>query len=1001
MPDSTHSLRFIPRPLLCAIAGLLLPASACLPQHYTFREPAAGMENLNVDCVAQDRAGYLWVGTENGLYRYDGRQARKFGSVDGLLGRTIQNLYAGVDGALLVGTTAGIYFQKLDGSFGEIHPPDAENRFSQRIGTVFTALAPDQVVAADRSGAFLLRHSAKDSWTAEPFHFESAHASGPGTGLDNDPIWSVLAAPGGGLWFGCGSDLCRFKDGKTTHLGAALHLPAEQWQHLLLARDGRLWIRGASHLGEILPGKKQPLHGHAPDPGELGSYQAHDLPGHSNAEPYDALVLDSQGRIAASQGPAFGLWENGRWHMVTALNGLTGFDISALFADREGSLWIGAVGHGLMRWVGEDRWEAFTTAEGLSDNIVWTSLRDHTGRLWVGTESGLNSVPPGANRATPWKSGGIDTRRAVSIAESPDGSIWLGSAAGSLVRIDERTLVGHAWKTPEIYRVLCDGAHRLWLATVAGLYVVDTDSHDRSPRLVEDPAISNPKARFNDLSIDMSKRLWAASDQGLYRLDQSGWRRIDPGLSGVNPSLIAADTHGNLWASGNFAGVMRLRADGNRIVDSQHFTRPLLLSEQVVSMFVDSRGWLWVGQDAGLTVYDGKNWRSYTRDDGLIWNDLDSNGLHEDSDGSMWIGTSGGLSHLIRPETVPVTTPRTPAISQIDFGSKAITNGAHIPWSASSLSVSIAVFNLREANHIRIRYRLMGLESDWVETSDENLRYPRLEPGRYSFQAETVDETGGNASAVSEVSFSIIPRWWQSGELRLALALLGCILGAVLWRWRVNLLVRQTRQLELAVERRTDDLQLEKAELLRAREQMRHYAEHDDLTGLWNHRIIIERLRGEVDRSRREGVPLSLILVDLDHFKEINDTFGHPAGDLALKEISAVFQRSVRSYDWVGRYGGEEFLLILPGSSLANARVRAEHLRMAVQVAHIVSGPEAIRVTASFGVVSGFPSDYESLLRAADTALYRAKDSGRNCVVAMEIESPKNPAAISSRELEI
>lgn len=965
MPPTSQSLKCNLRPLLCGIVALVLGAPVCLAQHYTFSEAAPGMDNLNVDCIAQDNSGYLWVGTENGLYRYDGSQFRKFGMADGLH-RTIQNLYTGSDGTLLVGTTAGIYFQKRDGSFAEIHPSDPLTRLSQRIGTVFTAVAPGQVVTADRNGAYMLRRTDPERWIAEPLH------------LEDGPIWSVLSGPSGVLWYGCGSDLCHFEGGKTTHMGAALHLPAEQWQHLLLARDGHLWIRGASHLGEVFPAE--------------GRYQAHDLPGHSNAEPYDALVMDREGRIAASQGPAFGLWENGQWLMVTAQNGLTNFDISALFADREGSLWIGAVGHGLMRWVGQDRWEALTTAEGLSNNIIWTSLRDRSGRLWVGTESGLDLVPAGASAARPWKSAGIETPRAVSLAESADGSIWLGRAAGSLVRIDEKTLAGRAWKTPEIFRTLYDGAHSLWLATVAGLYVVDTAAGDHTPHFVEDASFAHPATRFSDLSLDSAKNLWAASDLGLYRLDGSGWRRIDPGLSGVNPSLIAADRQGNLWASGNFPGIIRLRIAGDKIVESEHFVEPRLLSEQVVSMFVDRRGWLWVGQDAGVTVYDGRIWRSFTQDDGLIWNDLDSNGLAEDTDGSMWIGTSGGLSHLMKPETVPAITPQMPAIPQIAFGTTAITNGAQIPWGASSLAVSMAAFSFRDAHHILLRYRLLGLESDWVETAEENVRYPRLDPGSYRFQAEAVDVAGGAVSAVKEIDFRIVPRWWQSFELRIALALLAGFLVAMLWRWRVHLLVGQTHQLELAVQRRTDDLEREKLELLRAREQMRHYAEHDDLTGLWNHRIIIERLRGEVDRSRREGVPLSLILVDLDHFKHINDTFGHPSGDLTLKEISAVFQRSVRSYDWVGRYGGEEFLLILPGSNLASARIRAEHLRLAVQVALIPSDNANIKVTASFGVASGFPSDYESLLHAADMALYRAKDNGRNCVFAIEIDAKANSA---------
>lgn len=191
-------------------------------------------------------------------------------------------------------------------------------------------------------------------------------------------------------------------------------------------------------------------------------------------------------------------------------------------------------------------------------------------------------------------------------------------------------------------------------------------------------------------------------------------------------------------------------------------------------------------------------------------------------------------------------------------------------------------------------------------------------------------------------------------------------------------------------EHRKIALEREKAELLRAREQMRHYAEHDGLTGLWNHRIIIERLRGEIDRARREGTPLSVVLADIDHFKRINDTFGHPAGDLVLKEISATFMRSVRNYDWVGRYGGEEFLLILPGSGFDDACQRAEELRLAVQSARILDGETTLHVTSSFGVASGFPSGYEAedVIQIVDAALYRAKGNGRNCVIAADIDVP-------------
>lgn len=352
-------------------------------------------------------------------------------------------------------------------------------------------------------------------------------------------------------------------------------------------------------------------------------------------------------------------------------------------------------------------------------------------------------------------------------------------------------------------------------------------------------------------------------------------------------------------------------------------------------------------------------------------------------------GAAGGPSRPLQPQAAPGATPPVPVFAQVTFGVSNIANGDRVPWSESPLSISMAAPSVRNAPPVRIRYRLLGLESEWVETGERTMRYPRLEPGRYRFQAESVDQSGAE-SAAAEINFRIMPLWWQSGPLRLGFALLAGMGVVLTWRWRVHLLVQQKLQLEQAVHDRTKDLEREKAELVRAQERLRHYAEHDDLTGLWNHRIIIERLRQEVDRALRDGSSLSVILVDLDHFKDVNDSFGHLSGDMVLKEISTIFGQSVRTYDWVGRYGGEEFLLILPGTSLVSACIRAEQFRMAVETARIQDGKTVIHVTASFGVASGIPSDFEAMLQSADTALYRAKDNGRNCVVAAGIELPKD-----------
>ena len=240
---------------------------------------------------------------------------------------------------------------------------------------------------------------------------------------------------------------------------------------------------------------------------------------------------------------------------------------------------------------------------------------------------------------------------------------------------------------------------------------------------------------------------------------------------------------------------------------------------------------------------------------------------------------------------------------------------------------------------------------------------------------------GAPACLAQRISSPAIPEWAPMGLIALLIGVLA------LARWRFHRLMVHARQGELAVRQRIESLESENAELLRAREAMRHDAEQDDLTGLWNHRMILELLRREVERSRRDSAPLTAIMVDLDQFKHVNDTFGHPAGDLVLAKIGAIFQRLVRPYDCVGRYGGEEFLLILTGTNFGSARRRAEELRVAVQAARILNGETAIQVTASFGAASGFPSDPESMVLAADAALYRAKENGRNCVMATEIEA--------------
>jgi diguanylate cyclase (GGDEF)-like protein len=178
---------------------------------------------------------------------------------------------------------------------------------------------------------------------------------------------------------------------------------------------------------------------------------------------------------------------------------------------------------------------------------------------------------------------------------------------------------------------------------------------------------------------------------------------------------------------------------------------------------------------------------------------------------------------------------------------------------------------------------------------------------------------------------------------------------------------------------------LARRRMRRSIDELSELATIDNLTGLWNRRVFLERLDEEISRYDRYRSPLSLIMLDLDLFKQLNDTLGHAAGDDALRMIGGLLTAQFRVADIAARYGGDEFAVILPGTNKTEAFAAAEKLRGAIEDLGMRAGPDpsAPLVTASLGVASAGPHapDGERLLEAADRALYRAKESGRDTVV--------------------
>ena len=234
------------------------------------------------------------------------------------------------------------------------------------------------------------------------------------------------------------------------------------------------------------------------------------------------------------------------------------------------------------------------------------------------------------------------------------------------------------------------------------------------------------------------------------------------------------------------------------------------------------------------------------------------------------------------------------------------------------------------------------------------------------------------ASETLQVQVRILAPWWRTYWFYALCGVALLFLFAAGDRLRARHLLGKSITLERLISERTRELEI-------SREQLRIQATHDGLTGMLNRTGILRMLTIEMDRARREYRTLVVALVDLDHFKRVNDTYGHLAGDEALRWFAAAVGAAIRPYDHAGRYGGEEFLLLLTEIPQEITEQRLAKLHSCITNLHVHNKEADFNITCSIGATifdpMGTKASGESLLALADQALYAAKAAGRNCLV--------------------
>ena len=963
------------------VLGWLMLGALCVTQmqaqHYAFQVYAEenGLQNLNIQSLLQDHNGFIWAGTQNGLYRYEGLRFTAFGRDEGLTDTMISCLHETADGVLWVATRSGLF--EFDGQRFR----SAADGTSWEIRSQF-GMASDvhnRLFVATSHG-LLIGEAPATPGGSRKFHFYS-HPGLPA----GEVVSSVHVDRLGAVWFSSGTKLYRLQQGILKVLGSSEGLPDQAWNAILGDRDGNIWLRSLEHVFVA--------------DSQSGRFVRRET-GMPVGEARNYLALDEQGRILLPANHGLGRWTPAGWKFMTKANGLPGDSVCCVLTDREGSRWIGMRGTGLSRSKSLTQWESWGRDEGLLSEEVWAIERASNGSLWVGTSSGLEQLPVR-------KDSGVSGVYSIilSFARGKDGRLWAGTAKGQVLEINERTgsvrrfgaeagLSGTS--ALSVLSLMIDSSGDLWASTTEGLFEADASSDH--PRFARVPLPSRSRREmFHQCVQDGSGAVWAAGQEGLARWKNRKWTRFGSaeGLLDTHVTGIAVEPDGDLWISyAKKPGVSRLLFEGKGKLRVQHFSRANgLHSDQIMSIAADRRGWVWLTGDNGVDVFQGGSWQYFGRTQGLVWNDCNSNAFYEDTDGTVWIGTSRGLAHWLAPgDSLPQPAPPV-LITAALWGPHSLVNPSKpsnvYDFEKQSLLISFTGLTFENESAVQFRYRLrrtdrgrflgpdgqQGIEPEWVETASREVRFPGLQAGSFTFEvlARSADRIWSKTPA--RLQFTILPPWWQTWWFR-ALEL-GAILLAIrqLWIWRTSQLIKRQRELEQAVVERTKELDAE-------RKKFQELATWDSVTGVWNRRAILELLSNELARAKRSNGTVAVIMADLDRFKQVNDRYGHQAGDAVLKEAAQRMKRTVRVSDGLGRYGGEEFLIVLPECDREVAIRRAEAILAFIAETPISTPAGELSVTCSMGVNWTRDGCYDPtwLIKEADAALYRAKHAGRNRV---------------------
>lgn len=1000
--------------LLLAAAGL-----AQNPARNSAQEPARradvifehldhtnGLPSPIVQALAQDGEGFLWVGTGSGVSRWDGYRFRNYQVQVGVPGSLPDNdvytMYTDPEGRLWIGTRSGgvVRYDAVHDRFVTFTPA-AKGQASPTIYAMVTDGAEGLWVAS-RSGLY---HLDPVTGRFTPVALEGT------TGAV--PAMCLLRDRAGRIWAGTPLGLFR-SDARGAHFtrqdifGKASVRP---WR-LLEDHAGRLWIgtTAGAWVLEPLATEARPIHETESGLSLLDQTSVDTL---CEAKPGTIWLGTLGAGIVAVDEQT--LQTHRITHDAAYPTSLPSDSVVVLLSDAAGSVWTGTTqgvgraqpGGGILTFFGGTGLPG--QAGRIADADITSALPVAQGRMWLGLNANgvelvslagaqlqpLRHIAAGAGAPLP--GGQIN-----ALANSPDGALYIGTT-NWVFRADGDGNHLRALPRPEGTPIYVDGLlsdnGTLWIGSRKGLWRTSLADGARKPPEPVALPLTTPETTV--LARGAGNDLWIATANELVRYDTATGAAeripVDAKDAGGLPAPVTSvllDAQNRVWATTWGAGVSLL--DGR---DAKGRPRFRSIAQGLPNANADdilqaSDGKLWVSTDDGFATIDPRTLAitPLHQADGVAISAYWVKSGANLPDGRLLFGGDGGVTvvdptqfhpwRYVAPVVVTDILAGGAPVSADLFNQADSTPVLPIEHDANRVEVGFAALDYTGPARERYAYKLDGFDKEWIPApaTRRAASYTNLPPGDYTLELRGSNRDG-LWGRVRELNIRVIPAWYQTLWARLGALLLLLILLTAAFRFSTRFMRARQRELERRVEERTAEIRRATEELEESRRQLEQMAHSDALTALPNRRMFTDYFRRLLASAQRhENGSFTLLLFDLDKFKEINDAWGHDAGDAWLKAVAERVNAVLRQSDFFARVGGDEFA-VLVADPIDPAGLTALCSRLATSVRDPLPIHQAVLTTTLSIGTATYPQDGEeeaSLFKAADVALYRVKRAGGN-----------------------